>query len=184
VSQTPLPPVEAEASPPMPRATIIGIERSRILGYLYGILTAACWATSPVFIRKGLVGLPAPLWGTVIGLSAAASAYLVWLLLRHRVPGWHRSPVRRHGGRPARIAAGMMVLGAVASAVGSLGRTVALDLAAVVVVVPLVQTTSLWTMVFAPLILGRHVERISPSLVLGALLVGGGAALVIIGQNL
>jgi drug/metabolite transporter (DMT)-like permease len=64
---------------------------------------------------------------------------------------------------------------------GSVARTIAIDVAPVVVVVPLVQTASLWTIVFASLILGRHVERVTPKLVLGAVLVVVGAALVIVG---
>jgi drug/metabolite transporter (DMT)-like permease len=60
-------------------------------------------------------------------------------------------------------------------------RTIAIDVAPVVVVAPLVQTASLWTIVFAALMLGRHVEQVTPKLILGAVLVVAGAALVIVG---
>jgi len=158
------------------------VERRKVAGYLFGILTAACWATSPILIRKGLVGLPSPLWGVTVGLISATAIYVLWLVVRRPPPhlnllAWDRLK------RPIRVAIGFQVLAGLVSALGSLGRTIAIDIAPVVVVVPLVQTTSLWTIVFASLMLGRHVDRVTPKLVLGAVLVVAGAALVIVGQS-
>lgn len=167
-------------TPPLERTHVWGIQRSRVAGYLLGVATAACWATSPILIRKGLVGLPSPLWGVTIGLSIAAIAFGSWLWMtrpepREDVPGW------RGLDRRIKFAVGFQVLAGLASGLGSVARTVAIDVAPIVVVVPLVQTTSLWTIVFAPLMLGRHVERVTPKLVLGAVLIVAGAALVIVG---
>jgi DME family drug/metabolite transporter len=151
-----------------------------IAGYLHGIATAACWATSPIFIRKGLVGLPSPLWGVTIGLAVAAVGFALWLWLRRDQPGPGAS---RWSGldRIIKLAIWFQVLAGLASGLGSVARTVAIDLAPVVVVVPLVQTASLWTIVFAWLLLGRHAERVTPKLIFGAVLVVAGAALVIVG---
>ncbi|HEY3209794.1 MAG TPA: EamA family transporter [Actinomycetota bacterium] len=167
-------------SPGIERTHVWGIQRSRIAGYLFGVATAACWATSPILIRKGLVGLPSPLWGVTVGLTVAAVAFAMWLWIRR--PGPH---LRTSSGgamdRMIKVAIGFQVLAGLASGLGSVARTIAIDVAPVVVVVPLVQTASLWTIVFASLILGRHVERVTPKLVLGAVLVVVGAALVIVG---
>ncbi len=164
----------------MERTHVWGIERSRIAGYLFGIATAACWATSPILIRKGLVGLPSPLWGVTIGLAVAAAGFGLWLWMSRRQVG-PRERRPRALDRMTKAAIGFQVLAGLASGLGSVARTIAIDVAPVVVVVPLVQTASLWTIVFASVLLGRHVERVSPKLVLGAVLVVAGAALVIVG---
>lgn len=167
-------------TPALTRTHVLGIERSRFAGYLHGIATAACWATSPILIRKGLVGLPSPLWGVTIGLAVAAFGFALWMLVRQAEPRLRGS---RWGGLSTmiKLAIGFQVLAGLASGLGSVARTVAIDVAPVVVVVPLVQTASLWTIVFAWALLGRHVERITPKLVLGAALMVAGAALVIVG---
>jgi drug/metabolite transporter (DMT)-like permease len=167
-------------TPRLERTRLWGIERSSIAGYLFGIATAACWATSPILIKKGLVGLPSPLWGVTLGLVVATIAFMAWLWVsrpqpRQRIRSW------RAMDRMIQVAIWFQVVAGLASAVGSVGRTIAIDVAPVVVVIPLVQTTSLWTIVFAPLMLGRHVERVTPKLVFGAVLVVAGAALVIVG---
>jgi len=156
-----------------------GIPRSRMAGYLHGVVTALCWAISPILLVKGLVGLPSPLWGVTIGLSVAAVFFAVWAWVRRpepRMEGLHwssLSPV-------IKVALGFQVLAGLASGLGSVARTIAIDVAPVVVV-PLVQTASLWTIVFAALLLGRHVEQVTPKLIVGAVLVVAGAALVILG---
>jgi drug/metabolite transporter (DMT)-like permease len=164
-------------TPPLERTHVWGIERSRMAGYLYGVATAACWATSPILIRKGLVGLPSPLWGVAIGLAVAALGFGLWLWLGQPQPRLRRTRLDRM----IKVAIGFQILAGLASGLGSVARTIAIDVAPVVVVVPLVQTASLWTIVFASLLLGRHAERVTPKLVLGAVFVVAGAALVIVG---
>lgn len=167
-------------TPGLDRARVWGIERASIAGYLFGIATAACWAASPILIRKGLVGLPSPLWGVTVGLAVATIGFMSWLRVRRPEPH-QRMRSWTAMDRRIRVAIWFQVVAGLASALGSIGRTIAIDVAPVVVVVPLVQTASLWTIVFAPLMLGRQVERVTPKLVLGAVLVVAGAALVIVG---
>jgi len=76
-----------------------------------------------------------------------------------------------------------MLLAGALSGLGAVGRTISIKLAPIVVAIPLVQTTSFFTPVFAPLLLGKHVEHVPPRLLMGALLVVGGSALVIFGLN-
>jgi drug/metabolite transporter (DMT)-like permease len=159
-----------------------GLDRRRATGYVFGVLTAACWAASPIFLRKGLALVPDPLWAVTVGLAAATAPFLVWLVvLRPAPPVVLRGPHRDPG---ARSAVGFLALAGVAAAGGAVGRTYAIDLAPIVVVVPLLQTTGLWTILLARPLLGRHVERVTRKLVLGSVLVAAGAALVIVGQNI
>jgi drug/metabolite transporter (DMT)-like permease len=157
------------------------IDRRRASGYAFGVLTAACWAVSPIFLRKGLDIAPDPLWAVTVGLGAATVPFLVWLVVvRPAPPVALRGPRRDPG---ARDAVKFLALAGVAAAGGAVGRTYAIDLAPIVVVVPLLQTTVLWTLLLAPPLLGRNVERVTRRLVLGSILVVAGAALVIVGQN-
>lgn len=73
----------------------------------------------------------------------------------------------------------LMGLAGALAAMGSVSRTVAIDLAPVAVAISLVQTTSLFTLMFAPLLLGRHIERITWRLAWGAVLVVAGSTLVV-----
>jgi drug/metabolite transporter (DMT)-like permease len=153
------------------------MDRSRLTGYLFGVLTAVCWAISPIFIRKGLDGLPSPLWGVLVGLTSATSLYLLSLIVRRQAWPWGQWD------RTVKVAIGFQALAGALSALGQIGRTMAIDLAPVVVAIPLTQTTSLFTLIFAPLLLGRKVERVTFKLALGAVCVVIGSALVIFGQN-
>jgi drug/metabolite transporter (DMT)-like permease len=138
-----------------------------------------CFGSSPVLIKKGLQGLPSPLWGVSIGLAAAAMTSLVWLIALRRS---QLRPLRwSQASRPIRAAIGFQVLAGVCSALGGVGRTAALDVAPVVVVVPLVQLSALFTIIIAPMMLGRQIERVPPRLVLGTVLVVLGAGLVVLG---
>jgi drug/metabolite transporter (DMT)-like permease len=161
---------------------LLGLERRRAMGYLFGVLTAACWASSPIFLRKGLALLPSPLWAVTIGLAAATVPYLLWVVVLRPPP---RARIRSKSGAdaPSRAALWFLILAGVAAAGGAVARTFAIDLAPIAVAVPLLQTTGLWTIVLAPPLLGRHVERVTGKLVLGTVLMVMGATLVIVGQN-
>lgn len=155
--------------------------RDRLLGYAFGVMTAVCWATSPILIKKGLKGLPSPDWGITIGMASATLVITTWLILR-RPPGvrlWGSAEGRASFRTPLLF---LLIAGAI-SGFGSLARTLALDMAPVVITIPLVQTASLFTVVLAPLLLGRHVEHVPPRLLFGASLVVVGSALVIVGLN-
>lgn len=148
--------------------------RSNLLGFVFGLLAATSWGTSPILIRKGLEGLPSALWGTAIGLFVAMVIYLIWLTVRR---GWLRPTPE------IRTALKFQMLAGVGASVGIIGRNVALQLAPVVVIIPLSQTTTLFTLILAPLLLGTKLERVSVRLVIGALLVVGGAVLIVVGPN-
>jgi len=154
--------------------------RDRLVGYAFGVMTALCWATSPILIKKGLKGLPSPNWGITVGMASAMVVVATWLIIRP-------ARLRRWGGAEGRASFRapilfLLIAGAI-SGFGSLARTLAIDMAPVVIAIPLVQTASLFTVVLAPLLLGRHVEHVPPRLLFGASLVVVGSALVILGLN-
>lgn len=165
------------------RLGVLSLDRRSATGYLFGLLTAACWAASPVFLAKGLDLFASPLWAVTIGLGAATVPFVAWLAIFRRPP---RLPTRSQARSDPRIRVGLRFLGlaGVASAVGAVARTFAIDLAPIVVVVPILQTTALWTLLLSPLVLGQHKERITMPLVSGAVIVVAGAILVVIGQAL
>ena len=174
----------ARVPPPVPtqaaRSGLRGLERRRATGYLFALLTAVCWSSSPIFLRKGLDLQPDPLWAVTVGLAAATVPFLIWPVVARPTPPL---PARGYRDPKAKAALWFLILAGVASVGGAVARTYAIDLAPIVVVVPLLQTTGLWTIVLAPPLLGRHQERVTGKLVVGSVLVAGGAALVIVGQH-
>ena len=154
----------------------------RLRGYVFALLSMACWGTSPLFIRLGLVGLPSPIWGVTVGLGGATAVFLVWWAAvgaRSTDRAWTRwrsEPV-------VRTAIGAQVLAGVTGIAGTAARAVSLSLIPVVVAIPLAGTSALFTLMLAPLILGRKLERVTPKLVVGALLLMGGSVLVVVGRS-
>ena len=60
------------------------MNKQELQGYIYGILTALCWATSPIFIARGLEGIPSSIWATAIGLSVATLIYFMLFPLEYK----------------------------------------------------------------------------------------------------
>jgi drug/metabolite transporter (DMT)-like permease len=138
---------------------------------LFGLGTALCWGTSPIFIRRGLDGLPSPLLGVTVGLLAAVAAYGIAILLARRpIISLSRS-------RPAlawKAAAGMLV------GLSTWTRWYALSLVPVVVVLGLGLLSVPTVILLAPLVVGRHLERVTARVVGGSGLVLAGAFVLIL----
>jgi len=151
------------------------MDRTRLIGYGYGFLTALAFAISPVFIRLGLNELPYPVWGTAIGMGMISLLYVVWVVIRG---SWRRF------NREMLLALGFQTLGGIAAALGIGARNIALGLANIVVVLPLTQTVPVFTLIFARLFLRRDKdETITLKLVIGVLFVLAGSVFIILGQN-
>ena len=151
------------------------INRKRFQGFLFGVLAALCWAISPIFIRQGLRGLPSSFWGTAAGLLVATIIYLVWYVWQKQ---W------REVSGAIRKDYYWQMLGGLTGALGILSRNIALETTRVAIVIALAQTASLFTLIFAPIFLGKNLsERITPKLVLGVLSIVAGSILIIIGRN-
>jgi uncharacterized membrane protein len=135
-----------------------------------GLSAAFFWAVSPIFIRLGLKDLPSPLLGVTIGITASALAYGIILL-------WRRSR-----GMAVNVTGEAWTFKLVAALLVGLStwmRWVALDLARVGVVLALTMISAPLVLLISPLVSGRHLERVTVTLWMGALLIIGGALLLI-----
>jgi len=152
------------------------MKSKKIQGYIFGVLTALCWATSPIFIARGLEGIPSSIWATAIGLAVATLFYLVYFLLQKK--GQELLKINnRH--LLWQITAG------IAGGLGILSRNIALETTRVAVVIGLVQLQIVITLILGPIIQAKaDRERITVKLLAGIVLILGGTILIIYGRNL
>lgn len=134
-----------------------------------GLAAAFFWALSPVFIRIGLQGLPSPMLGVTIGVSASAISYAVILLWQRG--RWLGVPIPQEAWA-LKLLAGLLV------GLSTWMRWVALDLAPVAVVLALTMISSPLVILLAPLISGKHLERVTATLWMGTGLILSGALLL------
>jgi drug/metabolite transporter (DMT)-like permease len=134
-----------------------------------GLAAAFFWALSPIFIRVGLQGLPSPMLGVTIGVTASAVSYAIILLWQRE--RWFGVPIT-HEAWTFKLLAGLLV------GLSTWMRWVALDLAPVAVVLALTMISSPIVILLSPLISGRHLERVTAVLWAGTGLILFGALLL------
>jgi drug/metabolite transporter (DMT)-like permease len=173
IVESPVPPHEDEA-PSAERApsSVATLTRSRRqAGFAAALGTALCWALSPIFIREGLEGLPSPLLGVTVSMVASAVVFGVVLAARRR----------RLGDRiDSRTALGFKVAAGLLVGLSTWMRWIALDLTTVAVVLSVNSISVPTVLLLAPLVVGRHHERVTPRLWLGAALVIAGSLVLIL----
>ncbi|MFP9062598.1 EamA family transporter [Natrialbaceae archaeon A-chndr2] len=135
---------------------------------------AAAIGVEPIFVSMGLAAgtpaIPGVLFMTFVG-TIGFVGYLVW----------HSAPVRV----PLKSATMGWYLGAgVSSTFALVAYFAALEVAPVVVVVPLLQTTPLLVVVLSALFLPQRLEKVTPAVIAAAAVVVIGAALVSISGSL
>jgi drug/metabolite transporter (DMT)-like permease len=140
---------------------------------VFALLTAACWGTSPIFIRLGLEQLRSPLIGVSVGLSAATLAYGAVLVTSGRrralrIPPQARSWV---------LFAGVVAAFAIAT------QWAALDLAPVAPVVALNQLAVPTVLLLAPLLVGGAAERLTRRTVIGTACTVAGTLVIIFSRS-
>jgi drug/metabolite transporter (DMT)-like permease len=140
---------------------------------LPGLACALMWAISPVLTIEGLDGLDAPLLGVTLGMVASVLAYGVFLLgRRRRLSGAVLAP----DVLAFKVAAGALV------ALATWWRWLAIDGTDVAVVLALALVSVPIVLFLSPLLVGRHLERVTRQVWLGAgLVVGGALALIAVG---
>jgi len=130
------------------------------------LLTAICWASSSVFIRYGLRGLPRPLLGVTVGMIANMIAYAVVVLVqRNKWKDYHITPEALRW----QLVAGILI------GVGTWFRWIALDLAEVAVVLALARINVPVVVAISPLLMGKQMERVTPRLWFAAALIVAGS---------
>lgn len=135
---------------------------------LPGLACALMWAISPVFTLEGLDGLDSPLLGVTLGMVASVAAYGVFLIGR---------PLRRDA--IARDTLVFKALAGVAVALATWWRWLAIDGADVAVVLSLALVSVPIVLFLSPLLVGRHLERVTRTVWIGAGLVVAGALTLI-----
>jgi drug/metabolite transporter (DMT)-like permease len=150
---------------------VAGGRRVRPADAVFGLGCALMWAISPVFTVKGLDGISSPLLGVTLGMVASAAAY-----------GAAMAGTRRAVGGIARGALWFKLLAGLLVAMATWWRWIALDGASVGVVLALSLLSVPTVLLLAPLMVGRHLERVGPRVWAGSTLVVGGAlALIAVG---
>jgi drug/metabolite transporter (DMT)-like permease len=132
--------------------------------------TAATWALSPVLAVRGLEELDSPLLGAAIGLALSSAVYAVLVVLR---PRRRRNAMQRRRGVALKLLAGLL------AGFATWGRWVALGLTPVGVVLALAQLAAPVVLIAAPLIVGRHIERVTARVWLSAGSIVGGSLILI-----
>jgi drug/metabolite transporter (DMT)-like permease len=154
-------------------AFVVSLERAAEEGWdvgwrdaVPGLLTALAWAASPLMIKEGLEGLDSPLLGLTLGMLVAVVVYGAALPLRPRVDG----PLLGSRASAAfKLAAGVMV------GLSVWARWASLDYTEIAVVLALGLLSIPVVLVLSPLLMGRHVERVTWH-------VWAGAGLVVVGS--
>jgi len=136
---------------------------ARLADARFGLACALMWALSPLLTVEGLDGGVSPLLGVTVGMLASVAAYAVVLAVRGGLGAVGR------GALAVKLAAGALV------ALATWSRWVALDDAAVGVVLALNLVSVPIVLFLAPILSGRHVERVTSR-------VWAGAALVVLGS--
>jgi len=134
-----------------------------------GLGAAFFWAISPIFIRLGLQGLPSPLLGVTVGVTASALGYGFVLLWQREL--WFGKPITNEAWT-FKLIAGVLV------GLSTWMRWVALDLAPVAVVLAITMISTPLVILLSPLISGKHLERVTKMLWMGTGLILGGALLL------
>jgi len=144
--------------------------RTTFIGIAFGIIAALAYGLSSVLIKQNLTGSTPPLVGAAISLL---SGTLVLLIIRARDLRINLAQNRK--------GVGYLLISGISASLGILSSYFALSMAPVVTVSPLQSTSPLFVMLWSYLFL-RRLERITPRLILGTILVIFGVTLITIGR--
>jgi len=148
-----------------------GLESPRPADALPGLGCAFLWALSPIFILRGLEGFDSPAAGLTVGLIVSVAVFApLYALWRGRERAW--ATLKGSIGK-LKLLAGVLV------AVSTWWRWAALEDATVGAVLALNLLSVPVVLFFAPVLAGRHIERVTTGLWAGAGLVVSGALILI-----
>ncbi|MEX1141010.1 MAG: DMT family transporter, partial [Thermoleophilaceae bacterium] len=135
----------------------------------FGLGCAFLWALSPVLVVRGFEELDSPLLGVTIGLLASVACYAVALATR----GVSLRSTARES-LALKLVAGVLV------ALATWTRWISLGDASVAVVLALAMLSVPVVLFVAPLLSGRHLERVTVRVWAGSALVVAGALVLIL----
>jgi drug/metabolite transporter (DMT)-like permease len=139
----------------------------------YALTVALLWGSSPLLIRLGLRGLDAPILGLTVGIIFTVITYALGLA----ATGWWRRS------RIPRRALLWMAAGGITGAVAISAQWLSYSLTTVAVALSLQQLAVLVVLALVPLVFREPIERISPPLILGTLLVLAGTVAVVLARE-
>ena len=144
--------------------------KGAVVGIAFGIGAGMCYGVSSVLIKHGMGGMAPPLIGAAVSLFAG--------MLGLSVLGARsiRTDIDKKKG------IGFMLLAGITAACGVISMFFALSMAPVVVVAPLQSTNPLFALLWSYLFIGR-LEKITPRLVIGCILVVTGVILITLGRT-
>ncbi len=139
----------------------------------YGLLVSFCWGASPMFIRKGLEGLDAPVLGLTVGLGVALVVHAISLTAAGswRATEWDRSALT------------WMALGGLTGAVGIGAQWVAFGLTTIAIAITVQQLAVLVVVGLAPIMFRSAIERLNTTLFIGIAAVMLGSAMVVLSSG-
>lgn len=145
--------------------------RKMIIGIAFGIGAAMAYGTSSVLIRKGTTTMTPPLVGAAVSLLAGTLTLLIFKA------GELKSSLSQ-----SRKATGFLLLSGITAGLGILSSFFALSQAPVVIVSPIQSTSPLFALVWSALFL-RRLEKITPRLIIGSILVMLGIVLITVNRT-
>lgn len=141
----------------------------RLRGYTFALITAFCWGVSAVLAKWGVSHLAPPLAGATVALFSGLVTLTLAGGLRHS-SNW---------GKEEKRGLGFFALAGLAASAGVITQYYALSLAPVIVVSPFINASPLLIIILSSLFLKR-LERVTPRLVAGSLLIIAGVVLIIL----
>lgn len=139
-------------------------------GYLFGVLNAASWSISPLLIRSALEDTGLGVLGSLTAYVASAAVLLPLLVL----------PSVRRNLRAADMNTGRwFVVSALSVVTAQMFRYLALSVAPVTIVVPIMRASSVLVLPVSYLI-NRRLESFEPRVIIGVLLSIAGSLLVVL----
>lgn len=145
--------------------------RKTIIGIAFGIGAAMAYGTSSVLIRRGTTMMAPPLVGAAVSMLAGTLALLIF-----------RAKDLKASFSQSRKATGFLLLSGVAAGLGVLSSFFALSQSPVVIVSPIQSTSPLFALVWSALFLHR-LEKITPRLIVGSILVALGVILITVNRT-
>ena len=138
-------------------------------GYLFGLLNAASWSISPLLIRSALEDTGLGVLGSLTAYAASTAVLLPLLAL----------PSVRRNLRSADMSTGRwFVVSAFSVVTAQMFRYLALSVAPVTIVVPIMRASSVLVLP-ASYLINRRFESFEPRVILGVLVSIGGSLLVL-----